>query len=89
MDVTKMYFDFHDDGADLHVAGTNGPIEVRFTVIPDFRAASSRRSWSPTATLRFSEVGSNVTLAYEHLPAIALAAARWYRKQYPVKTSII
>jgi len=47
------------------VIASFGPVVVAFT---------------PTnAGLTYDEVTSNVKLEWQHMPAVALAAARWYR----------
>ncbi len=47
------------------IEATNGPIVVHFSITD--------------MGLIYAPLGSNVTLSYEHLPAIALAVARWHR----------
>lgn len=50
------------------IIATNGPIHIQFDVIDN-------------QTMRVNHMASNVTAEWPHLAAVALAAARWRRRQ--------
>lgn len=67
MNIDLYRFSYRNGSGPLQVVATNGPVTMVFDVV--------------RTGLQYSPWGSTYTLEYEHLPAVALAATRWHRRQ--------